>query len=66
MSLSSRTRCDRPLGTAPPTYHPDVTIVIGEALLPGDVHSIAERVGRKTEYARIRVEDWTTEDADWC
>jgi DNA gyrase/topoisomerase IV subunit B len=65
VSLLSRTHCDRPLGTTWLTYHPDVTIVTGEALTPGDAHGIAERVGQKTECVRIRVEDRMTEDADW-
>ena len=37
----------------------------GEVLTPGDVHGITERLGLKTECARIRVEDRMTEDADW-
>jgi len=65
VSLLSRTHCDRPLGTTWFTYLPDATIINGEVLTPGDVHGIAERVGLKTECARIRVEDRMTEDADW-
>jgi hypothetical protein len=42
-----------------------VAIIVGEELTPGDVHGIAERVERKTECVRIRVEDRMAEDADW-
>jgi hypothetical protein len=65
VSLLSRTHCDRPLGTTWFTYRRDATIINGEALTPGDVHGIAERVGLKTECVRIRVKDRMTEDADW-
>ena len=65
VSLLSRKHCDRPLGTTWLTYLPDVTIITGEALTPGDVHGIAERVGLKAEGVRIRVEDRMTEDAGW-
>ena len=65
VSLLGPKHCDRPLGTTWLTYLPDVTIITGEALTPGDVHGIAERVGLKAEGVRIRVEDRMTEDADW-
>ena len=65
VSLLSRTHCERPLGTTWLTYHPDVTIITGDALTLADVHGIAERVGQKTKCMRIRVEDRMTEYADW-
>jgi DNA gyrase subunit B len=64
-SLLCRARCDCPLGTTWLTYRPDATVVAGEALTPGDVHGIAERVGLNTEGVRFRVEDRMTENADW-
>lgn len=64
VSLLSRTPCDAPLGTTWLTYHPDVTIITGEALTLGDVHGIARRLG-KTECGQIRVEDRMNQDADW-
>jgi len=65
VSLLSRTHCDRPLGTTWFTYLPDATIVTGATLTPADAHGIAERVGRKAEGVRIRVEDRMAEEADW-
>jgi DNA gyrase/topoisomerase IV subunit B len=65
VSLLSRTHCDRPLGTTWLTHLFDATMITGEALTPGDVHGVAERVGRNTKGVRIRVEDWMTENADW-
>jgi len=75
-SLLGRTSCDRPLGTTWLTYRPDATIVAGEALIPDNLHGIAEHVGLNlhgiaerfglnTAGVRIRVEDRMTEDADW-
>jgi len=65
VSLLSRTHCDRPLGTTWFTYLSDATIVTDATLTPADAHGIAERVGRKAEGVRIRVEDRMTEEADW-
>jgi len=65
VSLLCRSHCDRPLGITWLTYRPDTTIIAGEALTSGEVQQIVERVGRKTEGVRIRVEDRMTEDADW-
>jgi len=61
---SRRSAPSRP-GEFPPEPLTDPTIITGEALTPGDVHGIAERVELKTEGVRIRVEDRMTEDADW-
>ena len=75
-ALLHRAHCDCPLGTTWLTYRPDATVVTGEALTPGDVKGIAERVppnvrgiaerlGLNMEGVQIRVEDRMTEDADW-
>jgi DNA gyrase/topoisomerase IV subunit B len=62
VSLLSRTHCDRPLGITWLTFHPDATIIANQALTLGQVQEIAER---NAEGVRIRVQDRTTEDADW-
>ena len=64
-ALLHRAHCDCPLGTTWLTYRPDATVVAGEALTPGDVQGIAERLGLNMEGVQIRVEDRMTEDADW-
>ena len=74
--LSFRHCLGPPLGDTWLTYRPDATIVAGQALIPEDLHGIAERVGMNlhrisrrlelnAEGVRIQVEGRTTEDADW-
>ncbi len=65
VSLLHRTHCDQPLGITWLTYRSDAAIITGEVLTSGQVHQIANRLGRKVEGVRIRVEDRMTEDADW-
>jgi DNA gyrase subunit B len=64
-TLLSREHCDRPLGITWLAFCPDTTIIAGEVLTLGDVQRIAEGVGQSAEGVPIRVEDRTTEDADW-
>jgi DNA gyrase/topoisomerase IV subunit B len=65
LTLLQRVHCDEPLGVTWLTFRPDAMVINGEALTIGEVHRITERVVRNAEGERIRVEDRTTEDADW-
>lgn len=65
VTLLGRAHCDRPLGSTWLTFRPDATIIASKALTLGEAQEIAARVGRTVERVRIRVEDRTTEDADW-
>jgi DNA gyrase/topoisomerase IV subunit B len=57
--------CDRPLGVTWLTFLPDPTIIEALPLTSSEAEKIAERLRGKAEGARIRVEDHTSEDADW-
>jgi DNA gyrase subunit B len=65
VTLLGREHCDQPLGITWLTFRPDTTIIAGEVFTFGDVQQIAERIGQNAGGVRIRVEDRTTEDADW-
>jgi DNA gyrase/topoisomerase IV subunit B len=64
-TLLKRAHCDRPLGITWLTFRPDTAIIAGDVLTLRDVQQIAERAGESAGGVRIRVEDRTTEDADW-
>jgi DNA gyrase/topoisomerase IV subunit B len=65
LTLLRRVHCGEPLGVTWLTFLFDATIITGEVLTLGEVQRITERVARNAEGVRIRVEDRTTEDADW-
>src|SRR5262249_33663630 len=67
MTLLGRVHCDQPLGVTWLTFLPDATIITGEVLTFDAVQRISERLARKAEGVRIRVEGRTTEDGWlWC
>jgi DNA gyrase/topoisomerase IV subunit B len=67
MTLLGRVHCDQPLGVTWLTFLPDAAIITGEVLTFDAVRRIGERLARKAEGVRIRVEDRTTEDGWlWC